>query len=601
MERAHAWRLLPLLAGIQESSHAGFSLQQALGDFLGTQRAIRLDEMMDAELGIMVPAWPRLGQASWLVRPRDAEVLPRWFPKLKENPSSTFFGMESGLVVCARNKTVLLNRGGGGAIFGDSVRLIAGQTGASLNRDRLYQELLSFLPGKPLAVAYVNDPTAGEQSLPGWPVALDQAVVGLYEGQGRLDFALRGVRKHAQRTAILVPETINRVLRLPRTTLMVSAFSPQWDPDALAARDSSQTSSLLTLRRIMTLLRGMRGASEALDPLASLGSQVIVAWDQDFRLDSSTPQLAVLVECTDGNAVKAALDASFSNIVQLLSAMDPQPGATIPEIQSSTHLGVETRSLPLGRFAGHSSYELVRLLDRVEPSWAVMGDWLIVALSRDHVERIIDAYRALSPTLANNPDVAAIAQRNVRRTSLTFVQSDLAAEVVESWLDGLEAGRPSLLAPNLWDAKAAGRSAGPTRLGIGMATELTPGAVRVARVYPGTVAEGVLQVDDQILGIDGKLLNISDSNMDLRNRWAHPSAQADYMVFRIRRGEKLLDVQVRVRKVLAVTDRRAVVPADALAELVSLGKSLQFASVAAFESGQERYSVRVSLRFKPTK
>jgi len=56
MDRAHAWRLLPLLAGIQDSSHAAFSLEKTLREFLGTQRAIRLDEIMDAQLGIMAPA-----------------------------------------------------------------------------------------------------------------------------------------------------------------------------------------------------------------------------------------------------------------------------------------------------------------------------------------------------------------------------------------------------------------------------------------------------------------------------------------------------------------------------------------------------------------
>ncbi|MFQ5462683.1 MAG: hypothetical protein ACE5E5_08665 [Phycisphaerae bacterium] len=600
MERAHAWRLLPLLAGIQDSSHATFSLERTLREFLGTQRAIRLDEIMDAQLGIMAPAWTKLGQASWLVRPRNPDVLPRWLPKLSKNPANTFFGMESGLVVCARNKTVLLNRGGGGAVFGDAVRLIAGQTGVSLNRDRLYQELLSFLPGKPLAVAYVNDPPSKDRRLPDWPIALDQAVVGLYEGQGRLDFALRGVRQNARPSPTLKPETIKRLLSLPRTSLLVSAFSPALDADGLTPSPSSGTSSFLTLRRILTLLRGMGGSIPALDPLGSLGSQVIFAWDQDFRSESSTPQLAVLVECTDGQAVKTALDEAFSNVLRLLSAMDPGLADTMPEIQSSTHLGVETRSLPLNQYVRRSSHDIIRLLERVEPCWAVMGDWLIVALSRDHVERIIDAHRALAPTLASVPDVAAIAKRTVRRTSLTFVQSDLAAEVVQAWLVDLEAGKPSLLAPRFWNAQATARSAGPTRLGIGMAADSTPGAVTVARVYPQTVADGVLQVDDRILGVDGRLLDLSQANMDLRHRWAHPNPHAEFMVFRIHRGEELLDVKVPVRKTLAITDHTSVLPADALKELVSLGMSLQFASIASFESTQDRYSARVSLRFKPT-
>ena len=159
------------------------------------------------------------------------------------------------------------------------------------------------------------------------------------------------------------------------------------------------------------------------------------------------------------------------------------------------------------------------------------------------------------------------------------------------------------------------------------------GTVEVARVYADTPAAGRLQVGDRIIGIDGSLLDLSRPGADFRRRLDKSTADPG-PTLRVQRGTTTLDVLLplapsRDRKEAASPnrDRReaatpnlslrqrysfrdegeaqgpypAIHPADAVRELASLGRTLQFAIFAVQASEEDLYSARLTLRFPPAK
>ena len=117
MQRAHAWRLLPLLTGNPGTTDTSFSLRGALGDFIGPTDSIRVDDLMEAESAIVAPSWLELNRSVWLVRPGNQEVLDRWAkggPRPRgASSSANFFATDTGLMVCVKGDVAAVARAGG--------------------------------------------------------------------------------------------------------------------------------------------------------------------------------------------------------------------------------------------------------------------------------------------------------------------------------------------------------------------------------------------------------------------------------------------------------------------------------------------------------
>jgi hypothetical protein len=132
-----------------------------------------------------------------------------------------------------------------------------------------------------------------------------------------------------------------------------------------------------------------------------------------------------------------------------------------------------------------------------------------------------------------------------------------------------------------------------------MKTGQQPGVVAVARVYPHTAADGRLQPGDQIIGIDGRLLDLNSPNASLRSGWISSKAEPG-PTFRVQRGDTLIDVVLPREKVGTPRPAHQVAPADAIRELASLARALEFASFASFAGEESNYSARISLRLATT-
>ena len=603
MRRAHAWRLLPLLSGLPSDKQRTFNLRKTLADFVGPRSAIRVRDLLGAELGIIAPSWRELGNAVWLVRPRDKRVLGQWFPArrrhLDSGASSGFFATETGLIVCVKDDiAAMVRRTGTASALAETMLLMAGRNVPVLETDRMFQELMAHLPARPLAVAYLRpgtDKSPAAAGARGIETKIDRAVVGLYEGDGRLDIAFRAALVEPRSSHVLSEEAIEHLIRLPQTTLLAAALTVDVEP--VANRAIAEDTSML--HRALMLLRGLGSASAAEGRLpSSIGPQVLLVWDQDLRPSGSTPQIAVMAQCGDIRAALIELEDIAGNALKLVTAVDSLTPDAMPAIEHASHLGTPISSISLKGYAAKSRFPLARLLAHVEPAWASVGDWLVLALSRDHIERILDAHRGLAPTLGGVPDVKVLASKRVKRTMLTIVQADLAADIMRQWLSDLKAGAPSLLNPAWWEDVEPKRKP-RRRLGIGMKAQQEPGVVTVARVYPGTAAAGNVRPGDRIIGIDGQLLDLAAPNADLRRRWAMSRAEPSH-ILRVLRGDTTVELVLAMPKPRVSVADLPVKPAEALRELASLATTLEFASFASYESEEARYSGRLSLRFVTT-
>jgi hypothetical protein len=421
-------------------------------------------------------------------------------------------------------------------------------------------------------------------------------MIGLYEGGGRVDFGIRASLLSPVARPVLPDEAIERVVRLPQTTLFASAFTMDFEQAYGAALASPSTA---VPGRLLTLLAGLRDPGGA--PAGSfpeLGPEVLVVWDQDLRGKTNTPQLAIMIQCSDARRLRDEATEVARNALKLIEAVDATGAAAKPAITQAVHLGTPIVSVDLEAYARKSQFEFLRLLRHTEPSWAAFGNWCIFALSRDHIERILDARHGLIPTLTTVGDVQWMWRRKARRTALSIVQADLAADVLDGWLKDYEAGSPSLLDPTWWESASGVRRPDRQQLGIAAKVDQQPGLVVVAHVHAGTAAAGRLQPGDGIIGIDGRLLDLASPNDDFRKKWAESRGDPG-PTLRVQRGDTIIDVVLpRPRPAPSVTAPR-VTPADAVRELASLARTLQFASFASYASKDTRYSAGLSLRFAP--
>jgi len=364
------------------------------------------------------------------------------------------------------------------------------------------------------------------------------------------------------------------------------------DPQRVKATPASQTSPLLA--RVWTLLSALGGADFA----GALDSFWIAAWDQDLRSGRSTPQLAFMVRVQSEEVVRGLVTKMTTAILDLIQAADPVSSEAVPTMNRTEHLGFSITWFDLSRYAKQSRYPLVRLFEFVEPCWTIHDGWWIAALSRDHLERIIDAQSGLLPTLGSVADVTALTAQRASRTSMTIIQGDLAAQTLYLWINDLQAGKASLLNPTFWnsDGYVEPRNA----IGFVPRQPELPGVVIVGQTEDGSPIDGLLQPGDRIIGVDGKLLSLTSPTAEMRRLWLSNATAGQGLTLRIERNQSQFDVVVSDPPRTATSvEAMGMKPGDAIRELASLASGLQFASMTAYSTQPDRYSARVSLRFRP--
>lgn len=597
--------LWSMAAGRPANPKQPSELRAALTEFLAPNPAINVEELMKAEMGLMAPSWSDLRSAVWFVRLPKPDFLDRWFPKDRRQETAgssadTLFRMTDGMIVGVRDGIVAMaRRGDDAALVRDVFRLMVGGVADTLHDFPAYRELVGYLPGKTLAVVYWARDAGVPASLgiasPLFP-PIDHAVVGISASEGRIEFAIRAALWAPQSSKTLAGHAVDRLMKLPATTLAACATTIDFHPTANSA---AVTGSSDWWTKVLSFVTGFQSADGgAAEPLPSVGPHLILAWDQDLNAAGSSPQLALLVEAENARQLEARFEATVESLIGQEapngSADDPE---SEPLITRGTHFGVSIAQASLYPDIDGLPLPLSQWMDELPLSWAAHGEWFIVALSRDHIARILDAKFGLVPALSNVRDIQALRKRRASHTSMVLLQPDLASDVLQRWV---AAGPTPTTKPDLsWSSEPSPIEAFKRRrLGIGMQVEPEPGTVVVARVYPATAADGLLLPDDRIIGVDDRLLDLESPNADLRRRWAEPSA-ANGHTFRVQRADTTIEVFLKHDDPEARPEDLLTRSLPAIRGLASALRTIRFASVTVHPTDERHFSALVSLRLAP--
>ncbi|MFQ5591081.1 MAG: hypothetical protein ACE5HE_07965 [Phycisphaerae bacterium] len=603
MHRAHAWRLLPILGGASAGHREGFDLRAAVASLVGNDHTIEVDELMRAEVGIVASSWTKLGSAVWLVRVSRAETLDEWFPRRMRRMSGVTgdlvsFRTRGGMDVCVRGDVAAMTRRTRrDSPLRDVRRLMQHEGDDSLDRSDMFRDLVSYLPGRCLATVYLsrNGPrTANGDGGSGlWP-ELDRAAVGLYEHDGRIDLALRASLTKPQKLTPLEDHGVLQLMRLPQTTLFALATTMDFDRVYSAAMSNPSRS---VWNRYLAILTGLaRHASHRSQTGTGLGPHVVFAWGQDLSEEGSSPQVALMVECRSAQALRAEVTRIAGNLVKLAARTNEPAPEVLPTIQRELHLGTLVEHVPLGPYAAQRKSGMASLLGGADPAWAAWRNWFIIALSRDHLERILDAQTGLIPTIAAVADARELQERHAARSSVALAQPALAADVLDRWIKDYEEGSPSALGPSWWANPPGLGDAVGARLGVVLRADKERGVIVVADVPAQSPAQGHLQVGDLVLGIDGHLLGLRSPGSDLQE-WLMQNAGRPEPILRIQRGGRMLDVGAPWASSHGGGAPQYARPVDAVRELATLGRGLRLATFSVHAADEMRYSALLTLRF----
>ncbi len=593
-------KMLAIVTGQHETDGEKNDIQSALLAFIGDGHKVDRKRLTKCEVGIVASSLSDLSRVMWFVRLPQGVHAKLWFPESspKKNQitsSSMLYRSAHGLIVLHHEDVVVLARPPiQGLFLREIYHLMRDQKKSSLQQHRAYQELLAYKPPNSLGTIFIvpdkNQTTDDSTSLL-WPM-LESALFGMYERDGQVDFTVRAVTRRALPAGRVTTVAMERFLDLPATTLF-AMVTPLDLNLSLPPKDTAIASTFSRYLSFLMRYRGLRWIETG--PLPKLGPHLIVAWGQDLRLDKAAPQLAILLESKNVNRLRNEMTAIAGNLIEMLLRFPPATGGMDLSLQQNSHLGIPIYSVTIQ--ANTQDFPWSQWADSIEPCWAAWRGWFIFALSRDHLERILDAQFGMVPTMATWDDARSIRRQSTNRSHIALMQPRLAADVLNEWM--IKAGEPQSNAPshlftNLLNPKPKTSS----MLGIGVHTQQEQGVVVVARVYPDGLASGLLEPEDRIIGLDGELLDLESPNADVRRRWSYSQTKPG-PTFRVIRSGAFMDIVVPKALSTASNDPLRINPGDVIRDAISLGKTIPFASFVAFVSDENHYSAKFTIRMDP--
>ena len=322
-----------------------------------------------------------------------------------------------------------------------------------------------------------------------------------------------------------------------------------------------------------------------------LGRQILV-WDRlRGRLD--VPQFAVLLESADAPDVARILAEGVAKLS--MAARDGWDGSEI--IRHSRHLDTDIYSVPLvGLLSPRDDGTLVSLLmSSMEPSFAALDGWVLVATDPAQVRQMIEADAGWIPTLGSPKDLRTERRRlGDDAVVMAVAQPAMASAVVGSWQRGDAPGSSPLAQAFGNQQRAIGR-ARQQMLGIRIKKDELAGGVVVVRVQAQKPAVGKLEVGDRIVGVDGRLLALDQPAADLRRRIA-ACADPARLTLRLWRGDRLMDVVVPMPHTIPTVAKPTRDPLEALRTLQTIGRAMSYAVYSVSSSPPDEFRAQLSLR-----
>lgn len=597
MRRANAWPFVSLLAGQNTPQAGNRGLRDAVAAFIGPNTTINPDDLLQAEVGFAGKAWNEIGGAVWLMRLQDVAKLDVWFPhEARTVPSKarqlkSFRTMDGLRALYANDVLVMGRRVGRDSMLRQCALLMLDRGKDSLRRDPGYQKLVGYLPARALATAYFGTPSAGSDSEASFPFLpdLQQAVVGLYERPGRFEFAVRALRSNPVNEQKIALGTFTRLMQLPQDTMF--AVATTLAPDTM--RDLAGS----VIDRIVPRLI-LKGESHNSPDVGFdlLEPQVVVAVEQAVAMPHASPQMALLIRSGDTRAAAAAIGTQVDRFLKALRVIDPVADTDAPAIHRESHLGVPIQSVPLTSYVDASRFHSLEVFRNYEPAWAAWGDWLVLALHKDHIKRIVDAKYGLTPRLEDKADMQRLNYYAAERSTIAILQPDIMSEVIAQWLIRFDGGRASLLDTQWWESPDVDDAFLLTHLGIELEEDFRPGVVSVGAVVDGSAAHGSLQSGDQIVGVGGVVLDVDFPEASLR-RIFQRNPRTDLRMFRVLRNGEMLDLHLDRLPKTAESSPAAPAPDRALRRLLAVLRTLENAEFVVHSTRDREYSAKLTVSF----
>jgi len=544
LRNLNAWRLIELFttdAGGADRAEADRTLDWA--DVVSSNLGLPAEEVFTSlfagQAALAAPDWQRLRYGVILLRPPDPSVIDRLTAPaqvITTEPHGERVRLcrtRRGLWLATDGRVVAISQQDETTEFYRKViTLLDGGKEPNLAGSRSYVGQVRQLGADWAGHVYFTVPT-GTGGGDYWP-SLRWGVIGIHVRDQRVDFVIRARLDQVRERIYRPPVEVDRLLRLPLSTLWTWGTSVNW---------SVVRGALTREAGLFAALSGALPVSQAAlsEWLARLGPRVIVVWGHGGSEAGDLPQVAVLLESREASGTARALDDAIAAFLR--DRVPEEPGRRLPHLSREEHGGTMLSRLvfPTSRPADDESLAATRR-HRIQPAYAPLDGWLVMGLHADHVQTIIDADRGLVPRLRDAPEVVSAVRQRVRSTALTICQPALCSQIIRRWL-GDVAGNPD----SFWRLVLSGDASYPMRpkrsLGIGMSIQQKPGRVCVSRVYADTPADGALQAGDEILAVDGRVLSMDHPNADLRQ---HVQAQKEGrpFVLRIQRQDALTDVEL---------------------------------------------------------
>ena len=597
LRRANLWSLAQLLLGENAGrSKQSLNWRALVGRNLGVTPEVALTEIFGQRVAVAAPSWQRLADAVIVARlkgPRslDPVIGPRRAVPRKARGPVRIYRTITGLWVATDGRVAAFSRDGkAGSLFSGVVELLSGRSTKSLSSRAGFAEHVGRLSRGYAGCLYFASLAEQGGALAEVLPAFGSAAVGMYVRGDRLDFEVRATLDEPRPATPQPIVDLRRLERLPDSTLLAWATSvdlpaayrelADGEPDGLAGRYLGRFQAVLDLEAVER------------DVLAKLGPRVILVWDR-LRGRCDVPQLAVMLESSEPKQVARALADGFARVARALRRT-ADAGASVANIQ---HLETEIHSVSLAGLlpAGVRGSVASRLVSAMEPSFAALDGWVVAATSPAQIRQIVDAYEGWIPALGSMDELRVDRWRMGHdATVLAVAQPAMAAAVAARW-EAAEGSTSRSPMSQVYGSQPRGvRRVRQQMLGIGVRKGPVPGEAVVARVRAKTPARGKLRVGDRILGVDGRLLSLTDPVRDVRRRIAE-CADPTRLTLRVRRGDQVLDVLVPIPDAIPATPPPSPAPAHALRQLQSLGRAMSYAVYSVARSEPDQFHARISL------
>lgn len=603
LERTRARPLLSLLTGDDIETDASADVYALIAEVLGLESKVERAVLDQVEIGLASMSLSNLDEAVWFVHISDDAQLDRLFPPDQRSQSGTagsiqYFSTQTGLMVGKHKNVLAISRlWGAQSLFTQILSRMTTTESTTLMNDDSFRALTRQLPHDFLALVYVanqSDNPANVKRLIPFSGSLGKTLISLRENEDTLDITILGTVLKPTRQTPLSLATVNRFAHLPQTTVM--AWARELDTEDIVESTGPQVLRTATKRfsRWLSAIFDDQQVDQPSKPRAN--PQAIFIWGQDLREGRSALQAALMIESKIGSGIMQRIKLLANRLISVTRALESHIDENSLKVEKSSHLGVDLYYVSLANYGLRSKRPVAQILKNIEPAWAYWNGWVMIALSQDHLRRVLDSQLGLSPGLSHQQGFQSLLRSTKNRSIMVHAQPSMASDLLQDWMQSMKRGEPSLLESKRWDDLMLGRRIRHNSLGIGMRTTQNPGRVVVVRVYPNTLAYGHLKPGDQIIGIDGELLSLNRPNADLRKRWLK-SMSSSGMKLRVIRHGKQKDISLSKPQQRATPSPNPIALADALEELTSLGRSLQSVSYHVQPTVDDLFSATLTLRF----